>query len=130
MKLNQRQERFCLEYFTTGNATQAAKTSGYSKKTAVKIASENLTKPAILERLRLLREAATVECVATVIKRKEKLTEIIQNPLPSKVSAKERILAIAELNKMEGDYAPEEHLVAEKIIFEIVYVDKKEGNAV
>lgn len=51
-KLNDKQKRFCKEYVTDFNATQAAIRSGYSKKTAYKIGSENLKKPQIVEYIR------------------------------------------------------------------------------
>lgn len=41
------QKIFCDEYIISLNATQAAIKAGYSKKTARKIAAENLTKPVI-----------------------------------------------------------------------------------
>lgn len=47
MKLTEKQKLFCDEYIISLNATQAAKKAGYSKKTARKIAAENLTKPVI-----------------------------------------------------------------------------------
>jgi len=45
--LNQRQQRFILEYLIDLNATHAAIRAGYSPKTARFIAAENLTKPNI-----------------------------------------------------------------------------------
>lgn len=47
MALNAKQQRFVDEFLVDMNATQAAIRAGYSKKTARKIASENLTKPDI-----------------------------------------------------------------------------------
>ena len=47
MKLTAKQKIFCDEYIISLNATQAAIEAGYSKKTARKIAAENLTKPVI-----------------------------------------------------------------------------------
>ena len=48
-KLTAKQQRFCDEYLTDLNATQAAIRAGYSQKTAGVIASENLKKPNIQE---------------------------------------------------------------------------------
>ena len=45
--LNVTQQRFCIEYLTHFNATQAAIRAGYSKKTAYSIGEENLKKPEI-----------------------------------------------------------------------------------
>ena len=46
-KLTPKQQRFVTEYLRLGNATQAAKEAGYSEKTAFRIGTENLQKPAI-----------------------------------------------------------------------------------
>lgn len=51
-KLTPKQRIFLNTYLTNGfNATQAAITAGYSKKTAYSIGSENLKKPEIIEAL-------------------------------------------------------------------------------
>lgn len=47
--LTEKQQRFCDEYLTDLNATQAAIRAGYSKKTAKQIGQENLTKPDLQE---------------------------------------------------------------------------------
>ena len=47
MKLTPKQKKFCEWYIKTGNATEAAKKSGYSEKTAGDIGAENLRKPNI-----------------------------------------------------------------------------------
>lgn len=47
--LNERQKKFVREYIKTNNATQSAISAGYSKKTAMAIGQENLTKPYIKE---------------------------------------------------------------------------------
>ncbi|WP_025194157.1 terminase small subunit, partial [Enterococcus faecalis] len=44
MRMTEKQKRFCDFYIETGNATQAAIKAGYSKKTANRIATENLSK--------------------------------------------------------------------------------------
>lgn len=46
-KLTLKQQRFVDEYIISGNATQAVIKAGYSKKTANRIATENLSKPVI-----------------------------------------------------------------------------------
>lgn len=46
-KLTLKHQRFVDEYIISGNATQAAIKAGYSKKTANRIATENLSKPVI-----------------------------------------------------------------------------------
>lgn len=47
MSLTRKQQAFADYYIETGNATEAAKKAGYSKKTADRIAYENLRKPEI-----------------------------------------------------------------------------------
>ncbi len=45
-QLTQKQKRFIDEYLIDLNAARAARAAGYSEKTAEKIGSENLHKPA------------------------------------------------------------------------------------
>ena len=47
MKLTPKQKAFADYYIELGNATEAARRAGYSKKTAGAIGTENLGKPAI-----------------------------------------------------------------------------------
>lgn len=56
--LTEKQERFCQEYIIDFNGTQAAIRAGYSPDTANVIASENLTKPNIQDRLAELKKKA------------------------------------------------------------------------
>ena len=51
-----RMEKFCQEYLIDLNATQAAIRAKYSKKTANRMASENLSKPVIQARIKELQE--------------------------------------------------------------------------
>lgn len=44
MKLTPKQKKFCEWYIKTGNASEAAKKAGYSKKTAAYIGAQNLKK--------------------------------------------------------------------------------------
>lgn len=50
-KLTDKQELFAREYLKDLNATQAAIRAGYSEKTARSVASENLSKPDIQQRI-------------------------------------------------------------------------------
>ncbi|MFY9154108.1 MAG: terminase small subunit [Prolixibacteraceae bacterium] len=63
-KLTARQLKFCEEYQLTLNATLAAIRAGYSEKTANRIASENLSKPVIQNKIaelqKLTREKAEI----------------------------------------------------------------------
>ena len=55
-KLTDKQEMFCREYLIDLNATQAAIRAGYSEKTANRVASENLSKLDIQNRVSELKE--------------------------------------------------------------------------
>lgn len=52
--LNPKQNAFCLEYLADFNGAAAAARAGYSKKTANRIADENLSKPDIQAEIRRL----------------------------------------------------------------------------
>lgn len=54
--MTEKQNRFCEEYITDFNATQAAIRAGYSEKTAYSIGVENLKKPEIKNYIEKLRE--------------------------------------------------------------------------
>lgn len=55
-KLTDKQKRFCEEYLVDLNATQAAIRAGYSKKTADRIANQNLRKLDVQNYLHLLMD--------------------------------------------------------------------------
>jgi hypothetical protein len=59
-KLKPQQERFCVEYVNDlkRNQTQAAIRAGYSERSAYSIASENMRKPEILQRIKELEREA------------------------------------------------------------------------
>lgn len=67
----EKQKRFIDYYIETGNATEAAKKAGYSRKTAKAAGYENLTKPylksAIDERLKALEEKRVADAREVLI---------------------------------------------------------------
>lgn len=66
VKLTDKQVRFVEEYCSNGfNATKAAKTAGYSEKTAGRMGSENLGKPDIQEGVREFMNKATEKALCT-----------------------------------------------------------------
>ncbi|AGG07968.1 hypothetical protein B1778_04275 [Dehalococcoides mccartyi] len=85
-KLTVKQEKFAVTYFKLGNATEAAIKAGYSSKTAAVIATENLKKPNILERLEELQAKVAADAVMSVQERKERLSEIARARLSDLVS--------------------------------------------
>ena len=105
--LNQRQEAFCNNILLGKSATESAKIAGYSEKTAQEQSSRLLSNVIICQRIATLQQAVTTGNIATVTERKELLTSIAKDKHKLPLTAKERVLAISELNKMGGDYAPE-----------------------
>jgi hypothetical protein len=80
-RLRVRQERFCLEYFKTGNASNAALIAGYSERNIRSIASRLSTNVNIIARLKELQSKVESNAVATVAERKQILTEILRSKL-------------------------------------------------
>lgn len=84
MALNTRQERFCLEYAKTANATESYRKAGYKAKTenAVNVcASQLLKNPKIQERLKELTEETRRESIASVAEIQETLTAILRGDI-------------------------------------------------
>lgn len=102
MKLTPKQKAFADEYIICGNATEAARRAGYSKKTARQIGTENLTKPSIsayiAERMRPIeqRRIATADDVlmflTRVINGEEKDAFGLDVSVQDKISAGKEIL--------------------------------------
>lgn len=94
-KLTIKQKKFADEYIISGNATEAAKKAGYSKKTASVIGAENLIKPNISkyikERLDELKKARTMSLEEAI----ERTTSIARRE-PQKGYSK-------TINKITGD---------------------------
>lgn len=77
-ELTAKQKMFCKEYLVDLNATQACIRAGYSKKTANRIASENLSKPVIhneIQRLKAIREKKVGLTAEKVLKDIERVRE-------------------------------------------------------
>lgn len=115
-KLTTKQQKFADEYIISGNATQAAIEAGYSKKTANRIGSENLSKLDIKkyidERLKEIESAKTatqqevLEYLTSVMRGEHKEQTLIgmgqgfQEKTYIDVSAKDRLKAADLLNKI------------------------------
>lgn len=78
MKLTEKQKLFCDEYIISLNATQAAIKAGYSKKTARKIAAENLTKPVIQNYISERMEQKESSLIATQDEVLQYLTSVLR----------------------------------------------------
>ena len=110
---------------TGKSATESAKIAGYSEKTAYSMGPRLLKSVEVCQRIAELQTAVVTGNIATVSERKEILTEIAKGAHREPMTARERVQAISELNKMEGDYAPEKHAVLGDIEITIVHRDKE-----
>lgn len=122
LKLTIKQQRFADEYIISGNATEAAIKAGYSKKTANRIATENLSKLVIKsyidERLKELsdKKIANQQEVLeylTAVLRGESSSEVVviegqgegvskAKPMQKAPDEKERLKAAELLGKRMG----------------------------
>jgi len=104
-ELTDKQNSFVSEYLVDLNATQAAIRAGYSPKAARAIASETLSKPYIRARIEQEQKKRQEDCEITFNMKLRLLWEIVQEAYEAK-KYMVAIRAIAEMNKMQGDYAP------------------------
>lgn len=82
MALTEKQRRFADEYIANGfNATQAAISAGYSKKTAYSIGNENLSKPEIVEYIKHRTEADNEARIAKGDEVLQFLTQVMRGEL-------------------------------------------------
>ncbi|MDU2489647.1 terminase small subunit [uncultured Clostridium sp.] len=91
MKLTQKQKAFADYYIETGNATEAAIKSGYSKKTARVIGQENLTKPAIKNYIDEKMEQLADKRIAKAEEVLEYLTRVIRGEETEQVVVTESV---------------------------------------
>lgn len=80
-RLTQKQETFCLKYFELGNASEAALLAGYSPRYAATHTTRWLNMANISQRLQELRQVAEDASVASVMERKQILTDITRGNL-------------------------------------------------
>lgn len=73
---NKKHEKFCTEYIKDMNATQAAIRTGYSNRTANRIASQLLSKLDIKSRVKELRDACLDENIMSAKQVEYELTRI------------------------------------------------------
>lgn len=85
LKLNARQKAFCEHYVACGNATEAAIKAGYSKRTARKIGSENLTKMDIKAYVDELMQKLESERTASAKEVLEMLTSSMRGEIKEEV---------------------------------------------
>ena len=97
-----RREAFCLHYVVCNEGNQAAIEAGYKPTTAKSSACEILKFPEVQERISTLRAKIESDLIMGVAERQEHLSAIGRKHKDARV----KIQAIAELNKMGGNYAP------------------------
>ncbi|MDO4728449.1 MAG: terminase small subunit [Bacteroidota bacterium] len=85
MKLTEKQKRFADYYIETGNATEAARKAGYSKKTSYSIGQENLKKPEIKTYINEKFEQLQSERTASASEVLEFLTSSIRGEVEEEV---------------------------------------------
>lgn len=125
MKLNPRQEKFCIEYAKTGNATTAYQSAGFqskSKESAQANSARLLADERIQERLRELSEEIKSQSIASVEELQQGLTKIFRGemttPLMTKdgeviqvpVSVKDKLKAAEILAKTHGAFLTRQEL--------------------
>ena len=124
-KLNQRQERFCQNIFKGMTATDAAIKARYAIRYAATNTDKLLKTTKIIERLAEMNTLVVSRIQSTKDKKLATLEKIYSHePLPDQITPRDRIQAIAEHNKIAGDYAPDKHAVLGDIEITIVHRDK------
>lgn len=99
-KLTEKQKRFCEEYLIDLNATQAAIRAGYSKRTADRIASENLKKLEVQQHLQQLMRQRSDRTGITADEVLRELQRIAMTE--TEITGKEKMKALELLGKHLG----------------------------
>ena len=99
-KMTAKQRRFCDEYLLSLNATQAAIRAGYSKKTAAVIATENLTKPNIVEYIEKRMAEKEKTLIAEQDEVMKSLTAVMRGEMTENV--------VVTVSEKKSFYAPDE----------------------
>lgn len=105
-KLTEKEKKFCHQYIIDWNGARSAREAGYSEKTCYVIASENLTKPYIQQYIDYIKDDYEKEAGISKLSQINSFIEIIKN---NKASNRDKISAMAELNKMMGYLEAEKH---------------------
>lgn len=136
--LNPRQEKFCIEYAKTGNATTAYKSAGFqskSKESAQANSARLLADERIQARLRELAQKTESESIADVKELQAGLTKIFRGemttPLMTKdgeiinvpVSVKDKLKAAEILCKTHGAFISKQELSISESVPVIIHDD-------
>lgn len=105
--LNPKQQRFIDCYIENGgNATQALIQAGYTTRWPDRAAHILMKKPYIKRKLEEVREKMDSQIEATFVWKVRKLKKIVDTTTDEEIAIK----AIAELNAMQGHYAPQKKM--------------------
>lgn len=106
MKLTPRQELFISEYLIDGNGARAARSAGYSEKTARQIATENLSKPYIQV---VIAEKQQETAVKLELRKEHVLLAHMEaiNLARAQWQPMAMISGLREIGKLMGFYSPE-----------------------
>ena len=106
MSITQKQSRFIAEYMLCGNATEAARRAGYRAKSARQMASENLTKPAVLEEIQRRQAQISEEYE---IKREDVVRELLEAIAMGREQCQPQVMisGCVQLAKLCGLFEPE-----------------------
>ena len=123
--LTQQQMGFALDILKEISQGQAYMNHYNVKSMAVAdvCASQLLRIPKMQAYLKELRQKAETPAIADLTERMVALTEVVRQKIPDKVQARDRISAVAELNKVQGSYPPEKS--RREVEFIITHVDKR-----
>lgn len=99
--MTEKQKRFCDEYLTDLNATQAAIRAGYSKKTAYSIGEENLRKPELKEYIEKRMAEKESQLIADQDEVMRYLTSVMRREKKESV--------VVTLNTEKTSYVPDEN---------------------
>ena len=102
-KLTTKQQRFIEEYVTDFNASRAANSAGYSKKTARSISSELLTKPDIRSAIKTHLDGMSTD---SYVSREVILTGLLKEAMGKgeNSTAASRVASWGHLAKLSGLY--------------------------
>lgn len=105
--LTAKMQAFCRYFIELNNGTQAAIKAGYKERTAVKMATENLSKPAIKAEIARLRAKQEEHSIMTAQQVMEMFTKIangeIKDQFGLEASLNDRLKALQELAKRTID---------------------------
>lgn len=129
-KLTTKQDAFVKAYLlNNGNATQAAISAGYSKRTAQAIGTENLCKPLIKVAIAEHQKKNSGDFIFSKDEKLKLLQKVmdkcsIDDDEKGMLNAQSVIAAIKEHNLMQGDNAPLEQINTndniDKVVIEVV----------